>query len=72
MGMFLLSLDEIDRVKRLHHITSTTGLAEKTNLSRKTWTTAISTRKPSASVLEALAALGANPSKVLVAEALAA
>ncbi|MDK4235771.1 XRE family transcriptional regulator [Corynebacterium propinquum] len=70
--MFLLSLDEIDRVKRLHHITSTTGLAEKTNLARKTWTTAINTRKPTVSILEALATLGANPSKVLVVEELAA
>ncbi|MDK8693618.1 XRE family transcriptional regulator [Corynebacterium sp. MSK158] len=70
--MFLLSLDEIDRVKRLHHITSTTGLAEKTDLNRKTWTTALNTRRPTVSVLEALAALGANPSKVLVAEELAA
>ncbi|WP_348967639.1 MULTISPECIES: XRE family transcriptional regulator [Corynebacterium] len=59
-------------MKRLHHITSTTGLAEKTNLNRKTWTTALNTRKPTVSVLEALAALGANPSKILVAEELAA
>lgn len=70
--MFLLSLDEIDRVKRLHHITSTTGLADRTNLNRKTWTTALNTRKPTVSVLEALATLGANPSKILVAEEQAA
>ena len=64
--MFLLSLDEIDRVKRLHHITSNVALAEKTNLSRKTWTVATNTRKPTPAVLEALAALGADPSKILV------
>ena len=64
--MFLLSLDEIDRVKRLHHITSNAGLAEKTGLSRKTWTVATNSRKPSTAVLAALAELGANPSKVLV------
>lgn len=70
--MFLLSLDEIDRVKRLHHITSTAGLAEKTGLSRKTWTTAIGTRRPTGAVLDELARLGARPTHILVAESVTA
>lgn len=63
--MFLLSLDEIDRVKKLHRITSTTALAELTQLTRKTWATAINTRKPTTAILDALADLGANPARVL-------
>lgn len=64
--MFLLSLDEIDRVKRLHHIESTVALAEATGLNRKTWSTALSKRKPTPDVLDALAELGARPERVLV------
>ena len=66
--MYLLSLDEVDWVKRMNHISSTSGLAEKTNVSRKTWTKALSTREPSALVLQALANLGARPEKILVLE----
>lgn len=43
MSNYLLSLDEIDRVKRLHHIASNTGLEQKTGVTRKTWSTAGST-----------------------------
>ena len=71
--MFLLSFDEVDRIKRLNHIESTVKLAEKTGLSRKTWTNALQTRKPTPAILDALAALGAHPARVLVnAEELAA
>lgn len=66
MSNYLLSLDEIDRVKRLHHITSNTGLEDKTGVTRKTWSTAINTRQPTMKVLDALAQLGADPARVLV------
>lgn len=70
---FLLSLDEIDRVKRLNHATSNTALEELTGVTRKTWGAAISTRRPTPQVLDALAQLGADPSRILVrAEAVAA
>lgn len=66
MGSLLLSLDEIDRVKRLHGITSNTGLEEKTGITRKTWARAINTRQLSVPVMEALHALGARPDRLLV------
>ncbi|WP_311342554.1 XRE family transcriptional regulator [Corynebacterium riegelii] len=66
MSNYLLSLDEIDRVKRLHHIASNTGLEQKTGVTRKTWSTAINTRQPTMKILDALAQLGADPSRVLV------
>lgn len=66
MSNYLLSLDEIDRVKRLNHITSNTGLEEATNVTRKTWAQAINTRQPTMKVLDALADLGADPSRILV------
>jgi hypothetical protein len=68
MTQFLISLDEVERVKRMHHITSTKDLAERTKLARSTWTRALSTRKPTPDVLDALAALGARSSKVLISE----
>lgn len=68
MSKYLLSLDEIDRIKRLHHISSATGLEEATGVTRKTWSTAINTRRPTIHVLEALAALGADPARILVRE----
>jgi len=66
--MFLLSLDEIERVKRAHRIRSVTGLAEVTGLTRKTWSTALRDRRPTPQVLEALARLGARPDRVLIAD----
>lgn len=72
MSQFLISLDEVDRVKRLHRITSTTDLADRTNLGRSTWSRALSTRRPTPDVLDALASLGARPSKVLISEDTAA
>ena len=68
MTQFLISLDEVERVKRMHHIASTKELAERTNLARSTWTRALSTRKPTPDVLDALANLGARPSRVLISE----
>ncbi|WP_315040913.1 helix-turn-helix transcriptional regulator [Corynebacterium argentoratense] len=66
MTSFLISLDEVDRVKRAHHIETTKDLAEKTGVSRNTWSAVLKHRQPSASVLGALARLGARPSKILV------
>jgi len=65
-GMYLLNLNEVDRVKRMHQIASNTALAEKTQISRKTWSSALNTRKPTITVLDALADLGARPDKILV------
>lgn len=68
MAQFLISLDELDRVKRANHIGSTVELAKRTNLARSTWARVTSTRKPTPDVLEALANLGARPTKILVLE----
>lgn len=65
--MFLLSLDEIDRVKRLNNISSNTGLEDKTGVTRKTWHKALTTRRPTPDVLNALAGLGARANRILVA-----
>lgn len=66
MSSLLLSLDEIDRVKRMNGITSTVSFEEKTGITRKTWSKAINTRRPSIPVMEALYELGARPSRLLV------
>lgn len=66
MTMFLLSLDEIDRVKRLNQIHSTVDLANRTHVSRNTWASALRTRRPTPAVLDALADLGARPNRILV------
>lgn len=71
MTLFLISLDEVERVKKLNGIKSTVELAEKTNVSRATWSRILKTREPKDSALQALARLGARPSKVLIAENLA-
>ena len=70
MPKFLISLDELDRVKRMNNLQTIRDLEEKTNVSRNTWGRAIKTRKPSEAVLQALAALGARPSHILVVEAM--
>ena len=68
MKHFLISLDEVERVKRLNNIRSTVDLARRTDIARSTWTRALSTRKPTPDVLDALATLGAKPSRVLICE----
>ena len=68
MKHFLISLDEVERVKRIHNIKSTVELAKRTEIARSTWTRALSTRKPTPDVLDALANLGAKPSRVLICE----
>lgn len=66
MSRLLLSLDEIDRVMRMNGIASQTGLEDKTGITRKTWATAMKTRKLSVPVMEALYELGARPNRLLV------
>lgn len=68
MKHFLISLDEVERVKRLNNIRSTVDLARRTGIARSTWARALSTRKPTTDVLDALANLGAKPSQVLTGE----
>ncbi|WP_325168479.1 XRE family transcriptional regulator [Corynebacterium macginleyi] len=72
MGMFLLSLDEIDRIKRAHRLSSLVDLERETGITRKTWRDAMKTRQPKPAVLQALAALGARPNRILVADNLEA
>lgn len=66
--MFLLSLDEMERVKRAHALTSFTAMERRTQVSERTWRTAFKTRRPTPAVLDALGALGARSSKILVWE----
>lgn len=66
MTTFLLSLDEIERVKRLNRITSTVELAERSGVSRNTWNKALKTRRPTPQVLDAMATLGAAPERILI------
>ncbi len=66
MSQFLLSLDEVDRVKKINRLRSTSDLARRTHLGRATWTRALSTRRPTPDILNALAELGARPTKILV------
>lgn len=68
MAHFLISLDELERVKKANHIDSITALADKSQLSRSTWGRVLKTRIPTGDVIQALAELGANPSRILIAE----
>lgn len=64
--MFLISLDELERVKRINRLRTAVDLAECTGVSRNTWNKAIKDRKPTPQVLQALAELGAAPDRILV------
>lgn len=66
MTTFLLSLDEIERVKRLNRISSTVELAERSGISRNTWNKALKTRRPTPQVLDAMASLGAASERILI------
>ncbi|MBT2268812.1 XRE family transcriptional regulator [Rhodococcus erythropolis] len=70
--MFLLSLDEIERVKRANGICTLLELERRTGMTRKSWSTAIKTRRPTPQILDALSTLGAKPSKVLIADEVSA
>ena len=64
--MFFISLEELERVKRINGLRTAVDLAARTNLSRNTWNEAIKTRRPTPRVLNALADLGASPERVLI------
>ena len=64
---FLISLDELERVKHVNRLTSAVDLAAYTGVSRNTWNKALKTRKPTPQILDALAFMGARPEKVLIA-----
>lgn len=66
--MFLLSLDEIDRVKRMRGLRTVQDLEDATGVTRKTWTVALKGREPKPAVLNALAQLGARPSRILISD----
>lgn len=68
MTSFIISLDEVERVKKAHGLRSIVDLADKTGVSRNTWSKALRERRPTPQVLDALAALGARSSKVLISE----
>lgn len=67
MTQFLISLDELERVKAMRGIKSTSELAELMQMGRSTVTRAVKERRPTPDVLNALAKLGANPARILVA-----
>lgn len=66
MTMFLISLDELDRVKRMHGLKTVTDLARESGLSRNTWNLSLKDRKPRGAILDALADMGADETRVLV------
>ena len=68
--MFLLSLDEIDRVKRMRGLRTVQDLEDATGVTRKTWTVALKGREPKPAVLNALAQLGARPSRTSLPDSL--
>lgn len=68
MSQFYISLDELERVKRLHGLKSTSDIAAATRMGRSTWTRAVNNRRPTPDILNALARLGARPGKILVLE----
>lgn len=67
MNRFLISLDELDRVKRANNLRTVSDLAARTKMGRSTWTRAVNSRRPTPDILDALAELGARPSRILVA-----
>lgn len=66
MGQILISLDEVDRVRRNLNLLHVTDLADKTGLSRSTWTRALKHRRPTPEILQALIDLGARADQLLV------
>ncbi|AVL98924.1 transcriptional regulator [Gordonia iterans] len=64
--MFLLSLDEMERVKGANNLPTFASLEEKTHVSERTWRTAFKSRRPTPAVLDALGGLGARPDRILI------
>lgn len=63
---FVLSLDEIARVAGHTGLPLARDLADRTGITRKTWSTALRTRRATPDILDALADLGARADRVLV------
>ncbi|MFC9769336.1 XRE family transcriptional regulator [Rhodococcus jostii] len=59
-------------MKRVHRIRGIVGLAEATDLTRKTWSTALRDQRPTPQILAALARLGARPDRILIVDEVAA
>lgn len=66
MPKVLISLDEVDRVRRLNRITSNAELAEKIGIHRNTLCKYLRTRELNNEVINGLVRLGAKASKILV------
>ena len=64
--MFLLSLDEMERVKSVNGLTSFVAMEQRTGVSERTWRTAFKSRRPTPAVLDALGHLGARPDKIMI------
>lgn len=68
MPKVLISLDEVDRVRRLNHIASNAELADKIGIHRNTLSKYLKTRELDNEVINGLVRLGAKASKILVVE----
>lgn len=68
MTKVLLSLDEIDRVKRLNKISTIDELANRVGVHRNTLRKYLRTRELDHTVINGLVSLGARPSRILVSE----
>lgn len=66
MPKVLVSLDEVDRVKRLNKIYTNNDFAEKIGVHRNTLRTLLRERKIEDHFINQLVALGARPNKLLV------
>ncbi|WP_408920848.1 XRE family transcriptional regulator [Corynebacterium marquesiae] len=62
----LISLDEVDRVRRINHITSNAELADKIGVHRNTLRKYLKSRELDNEVINGLVRLGAKASKILV------
>lgn len=66
MPKVLVSLDEIDRVKRLNGITTNIDLAQRLGVHRNTLHKYLKTRELDQVIIDGLVRLGARPSRILV------
>lgn len=66
MPKVLISLDEVDRVRRLNHIASNAELADKIGVHRNTLSKYLKTRELDNEIINGLVRLGAKASRILV------
>lgn len=66
MPKVLISLDEVDRVRRLNHINSNAELADKIGVHRNTLSKYLKSRELDNEIINGLVRLGAKASKILV------